>query len=299
MQQKRLATVEQIKLKRYRNGRIVLSSKINSEYDYDIDRSRKKVIMVRNALMSAKRSKQTIEDICENNQFMWFVTLTFGTQERLNDTYVKAEWDRWRHQFRKMFPHAYYIAVPEYHKRGGLHIHMCLGGVDEDDLELTDSGNVCCHWVKNGSCKRSYFEATKDMNDLKETDGEIVYNVGAWKLGFSTATKIHSQAATKAYICKYISKGGMDTRFYNAKRYWASRNVERLEEVKEQYLCSDRIGDDIMESYEFKTEYVNYDIGYRRSEFIERDNTSQLKSILEQYKGRAFCTILKTQLLRN
>ncbi len=126
-----------------------------------------------------------------------------------------------------------------------------------------------------------------------------MYNVGAWKLGFSTATKIHSQAATKAYICKYISKGGMDTRFYNAKRYWASRNVERPEEVKEQYLCSDRIGDDIMESYEFKTSYVNYDIGYRRSEFIERDNTSKLKSIIEQYQGRASCTIRKTQVLRN
>lgn len=99
-----------------------------------------------------------------------------------------------------------YVGVFEYHKRGGLHAHLLVGGVDSQDLKLTDSG----HTVRSG-----------------KTAGAKIYNVGAWSVGFSTATEVMDKEAVKSYISKYISKTGVDMRFFGKKRYFCSHNIKR------------------------------------------------------------------------
>lgn len=128
--------LEYIALKRYQNGVIKVTSKINPEYDETVDRTRKGIPLIKNARISAERSKNIVLDLARNNDFDYFVTLTFGIHDRLNDSVVKGEWDNWRHEFRRKFSDAYYIAVPEYHEKGGLHVHMVMGNITDKDYSL-------------------------------------------------------------------------------------------------------------------------------------------------------------------
>ena len=139
-----------------------------------------------------------------------------------------ALYQKWSNYIRKQFPNVYYITVPEYHKKGGLHFHILMGGISMEELQLTDSGFVVCHWTKKGVILKEDFELQKENHSLTITDGLTIYNVGAWAtgsgsnrvaLGWSTATEIQSQEATTYYVTKYLTKGGIDLRFYNRKRY--------------------------------------------------------------------------------
>ena len=72
-----------------------------------------------------------------------------------------------------------YVFVCELHKDGAAHFH---GLLNSGAVKLVDSG-------------------------IKDKRGNVIYNVTDWKLGFTTAVKLHgSRAAVCKYICKYISK---------------------------------------------------------------------------------------------
>ncbi len=157
---------------------------------------------------SLKRAKDKIQDICMCNKFKYFVTLTFNPKKV--DSYdvekVKASAKQWlnngvkRHNFS-------YIAIPEFHKSGRIHIHALMSG----DLKLADSG--------------------KRYND------KIIYNVSDWsdKYGFCTAIPIDENISRLGYyITKYITKGN-DKIF--GRFYWSSRNLVREPEM--QYRNTD------------------------------------------------------------
>lgn len=216
-------------IKRYPSNSI-LTCKTSTIPKIDSDKRMRKPIefrKVKTCRVSARRSKIVIDDIIQCNTFDYFVTLTLGTQERLNDTASKKLWNSWRHEFKRNYPSAYYLAVPEYHKKGGLHIHLCIGGITAEQLQLQVSDYVCCSWAVKKYLKLSTFNKQKSKHVCKACDGIPIYNVGAWKFGFSTATKIQSQVAVQSYITKYITKGGVDPRFCDSRRYWVSKNIKR------------------------------------------------------------------------
>lgn len=73
----------------------------------------------------------------------------------------------------------------------------------------------------------------------KFAGGELpIYNVTAWKYGFSTASKIVSKEACQSYVLKYVVKGGVDPRFFRKQRYTCSTNLVRPETINYKEVCN-------------------------------------------------------------
>ena len=176
----------------------LLSLELRARNQYDYNRS-------------ARRARQTLYDICKCNDFSFFVTLTFDANkiDRMNDSATKRKYSQWANDVKKQFPNMYYVTVPEYHKKGGLHFHILIGGISLEELKATPALN------KRG----------KQIHKK----GKAIWNIGAWKKGFSTLSIIGNGEATKHYICKYITKQHADDRFFNKRRYYVSRNITRPE----------------------------------------------------------------------
>ena len=176
----------------------LLSLELRARNQYDYNRS-------------ARRARQTLYDICKCNDFSFFVTLTFDGNkiDRMNDSATKRKYSQWANDVKKQFPNMYYVTVPEYHKKGGLHFHILIGGITLDELKATPALN------KRGKQIRK--------------KGKAIWNIGAWKKGFSTLSIIGNGEATKHYICKYITKQHADDRFFNKRRYYVSWNITRPE----------------------------------------------------------------------
>lgn len=177
---------------------------------------------------SLKRAKDKIQDIVLCNNFEYFVTLTFNPQkvDSLNVEEVKRAIRNWLNNGVKRRNYSY-IAIPEYHKSGRIHLHALMSG----DLSLVDSGH-----------KHNF---------------KTIYNVSDWqeKYGFSTAIKIDGNiTALSYYITKYISKGN-DKIF--GRFYWSSRNLQRTPELS--YSMAD-FG--LVNQYEYKVEGTTRKLKY-------------------------------------
>lgn len=181
---------------------------------------RKYAPKLENAVRSMNRSKNNLMDILKSNDFNFFVTLTFDKNkiDRLDDNKTRKSFTQWVANIQRDLPNLYYVAVPEYHKKGGLHFHLLFGGTTAEDLGLVDSGKI----VKSGRCK-----------------GQTIYNVTKWSKGFSTATKILDVNAVKYYLSKYLTKGKVDSRFFGKKRFYVSRNIKRPQVEKIAFPCTD------------------------------------------------------------
>lgn len=57
-------------------------------------------------------------------------------------------------------------------------------------------------------------------------NGNTIYNIGNWKFGFTTASKVIDSARASSYITKYITKDLCSVTKFK-KRYWSSRNCDR------------------------------------------------------------------------
>ena len=182
---------------------------------------RKYASKLENAVRSMNRSKNNLIDILKSNEFNFFVTLTFDKTkiDRLDDNKTRKAFTQWANNITRNLPNLIYVAVPEYHKKGGLHFHLLIGGATAEDLGLEDSGKR----VKSGRCK-----------------GQIIFNVSKWnRKGFSTATEILDINAVKFYLSKYLTKSKVDPRFYNKKRFYVSRNIKRPQVEKFAFPCTD------------------------------------------------------------
>jgi hypothetical protein len=108
-----------------------------------------------------------------------------------------------------------YIGVPELHESGRYHFHFLMANIDE--LEFIDS-------------------------EKRTKQGDIIYNIGNYNLGWTTATKIKNTVKASRYITKYITEDLVQLT-KNKKRYWNSKNL-KLPEVK-TYLFSDEQKEDL------------------------------------------------------
>lgn len=173
--------------------------------EFDLDNRRR----------SAQRCKTELYDILKCNDFDFFVTVTFDPDEinRLDDSAVRRAWTVFCNNLHRKYPDMYYVAVPEYHKKGGLHFHLLIGGIKFEDLKPVhayDEKKQCYLYVTKGVCK-----------------GDKIYNITVWQYGFSTMTVLRNKEAAKHYISKYITKQHTDLRFFGKKRYYVSRNMCR------------------------------------------------------------------------
>ena len=152
--------------------------------------------------VSVSRTIQKIYEISRSNNWEYFITLTFDPLkvDSFNYTEVTKKLSMWLNNIKKTYsPELKYIIVPELHKSGRYHFHGLISNIGS--IEMTDSGK-------------------------KTKDGNIIYNIGGYKLGFTTATRIKDESRVTSYIAKYISKDLCSVTF-NKKRYWSSRNLNK------------------------------------------------------------------------
>ncbi len=157
----------------------------------------------RSLQVSKSRSIQKIYEITRSNEWEYFITLTFNPEKvnSFNYDVVVKKLSIWLNNIKKRYsPDLKYIIVPELHKSGRYHFHGLFA--DIGNMQLIDSGK-------------------------RLPDGEIIYNLGNYDLGFTTATKIRDNARVSSYITKYISKD-LCAVTNGKKRYWNSRNLNKV-----------------------------------------------------------------------
>lgn len=148
--------------------------------------------------VSLSRTKKHIYDYARSNDFRYFVTLTFDPAKvdsfSCDDSY--RHMSTWLNNMRKRFPDLRYLGVPELHKSGRFHFHFLMSS----DIEsvLLDSG--------------------------KKDKGHVIYNVGSYRLGWSTAIEIYDKSKVPSYMVKYITKD-LKERSPGRRRYWNSHNL--------------------------------------------------------------------------
>lgn len=152
--------------------------------------------------------RRRIQQYARNNDFKYFVTLTFDPKliEDDNDNYRFEALKKWLHKERAKAKYRKkefkYLFVPEYHKSGTIHFHGIIG--DDYVPEL----------VRAEKAKRE------------------TYNFKSWDFGFSMINKIKSKKRVSSYISKYITKELLDSPVgKNKRKYWASKNLS-LPQIK-------------------------------------------------------------------
>lgn len=157
---------------------------------------------------SRRRTINMIYDYSRSNCWEWFITLTLNPDKvnRYDYSECVKKVSQWLKYMKKLSPDMLYLVVPEQHKDGAWHFHGLFALCD--GMAFTDSGK-------------------------RDSKGRIIWNVGKYHLGFSTATMISDLERASAYICKYISKD-LCLATMGRKRYWVSRNLA-LPDVYEYY----------------------------------------------------------------
>lgn len=156
--------------------------------DYDVRRS-------------MRRTVNSIYDYSRSNNWDWFLTLTLDPKKVNRYDYQACckKLKAWLDYMRRTCPDMKYLIVPEQHKDGAWHYHALFS--DCSDLGFVDSGR-------------------------RDSKGRIIWNVGRYRLGFSTATRVTDLKKTASYICKYITKE-LCVATVGRKRYWVSSNLNK------------------------------------------------------------------------
>lgn len=197
--------------------------------------------------VSRARSLNRVYHLARSNVWDWFFTLTFNPEKVDSFDYdsAKKALSIWLKHQREKCPDMVYLLVPELHKSRRIHFHGLFSKCD--DLGFVDSG----HRTKKG---------------------QVIYNLGSYKLGWSTATRVDDNTRVTKYLSKYITKDLCNSTF-GKKRYWASRNIQDVEPV-EQILSFDSLQEfeksiseycsfkKILESGDMKISYIEMECDY-------------------------------------
>lgn len=167
---------------------------------------------------SLRRARAAVSDLVRASGLDVFVTITCDPAkvDRMNDEEVFRKLHNWldnnvrRHGLT-------YVLIPEYHKKGGLHFH----GVFNRALPLVDSGTLKVQGSKSPRKPRSRAQRAVWLAE----GAQVVYNLPAWPLGFSTAFLLAGeQSKVLAYVCKYIGKG---TEKIGGRWYYSGGDLKR------------------------------------------------------------------------
>jgi len=152
---------------------------------------------------SLSRTINTIYSYSRSNTWDWFVTLTFNPE--LVNSFDYSECTKklsvWLSNLRRDCPDMKYLIVPEKHKSARYHFHGLFANCD--NIKMVDSGK-------------------------RTSKGQVIYNIGKYRLGFSTATAVSDNSRVTKYICKYVTKELAESTF-NKRRYWCSKNLHQVE----------------------------------------------------------------------
>lgn len=206
-------------------------------YSFTAFKEREEEKKKRSEDVSRKRTLEKIYDYARANTWDYFITLTFNPEKVDRSDYNAvckklSEWiDRTKRRYCKDMK---YLFVPELHKDGkSYHFHGLVA--DCDGLDLVDSGH-------------------------KTDSGDIIYNIGKYRLGWTTATEVKNNEAVTKYITKYITKD-LCAVTKGKKRYWISRNLDKPIVTTDVYDFNDMqiLKDELYADYQYQ-KILGYDI---------------------------------------
>lgn len=187
---------------------------------------------------SLRRTVIAMNMLLSMNDFDWFWTLTFDNERinRYDDKQVFECYVKYINNLKHKYPNLKYMCFPERHEDNCIHFHLLVADITVKQMGLVNSGKVCCHWAmkkgkKIGLCSREYFEKTKHLHELKETDGEPIYNITTFAYGYTTVSRICSRERCNSYVKKYVEKALGSTEVFK-KRFYYSSNLNVPDVVK-------------------------------------------------------------------
>lgn len=187
---------------------------------------------------SLRRTVIAMNMLLSMNDFDWFWTLTFDNERinRYDDKQVFECYVKYINNLKHKYPNLKYMCFPERHEDNCIHFHLLVADITVKQMGLVNSGKVCCHWAmkkgkKIGLCSREYFEKTKHLHELKETDGEPIYNITTFAYGYTTVSRICSRERCNSYVKKYVEKALGSTEVFK-KRFYYSSNLNVPDIVK-------------------------------------------------------------------
>lgn len=177
--------------------------------------------------VSVTRSKNKIHDLARSETWEYFITLTFDSSKTDRYDYIAClkKCQKWLNNQRSRYAQDLaYIFVPEKHKDGAYHFHGLISNVG--NMKFVDSGKVAIG-------KNAVTRTEKNKSYL------TIYNLGGWRFGWSTATKVKDSFKATNYITKYVTKD-IFTDLKGKHRYIASNNLHEpieLELLLSPYDC--------------------------------------------------------------
>lgn len=192
--------------------------------EYEVIKTMKDENSERSKTVSNNRAKQKIYELARANEWEYFLTLTFK-KDRYNYELLTKKLSKWINNVKTNYaPNMKYVFVPELHKDGALHFHGIVSDIGE--LPLVDSGH-------------------------RDKNGNVIYNIDCYKMGFTTATKVTDSGRVATYMTKYITKELMSYS-KGKKKYWASRNLIKPN-ITEYHIENDEIEDFLNRNNDFIT----------------------------------------------
>lgn len=213
------------------------------DYEGILDMNELEKRMSESARCSLSRTVNKVYYLARSNIWEWFFTLTFDPLkvDSFNYGEVTSKLSKWLNNLRSRYaPDLKYLFVPEQHKSGRWHFHGLVSNTG--NIQFCDSG--------------------------RRSRGLVIYNVGQYRLGFSTATEIQNVSKSTYYITKYFTKDLISVT-KNKKRYWASKNLHQAPmtdcyyEIGEHYNIADQFNN---------VRYAkHYDLGFQQVDYIDID----------------------------
>lgn len=159
---------------------------------------------------SIRRARARVWEIAMANSFGYFVTLTLDAKkiDRYDEREIIRKLSTWAdNQVRRRGLR--YVLVPERHHDGAVHFHGFLAWDGKEAVDnFVDSGTIKCRLRRRpgfGEPRKPRSEAERQA--WLAAGGLVVYNVPAWKYGFTTAIPVYGRyESAVAYCCKYIGK---------------------------------------------------------------------------------------------
>lgn len=149
---------------------------------------------------SVRRTKTTISDLIEMNDFELMGTFTFSPDKvnRYDDEEVRKKLTKLLSNLQRKHRFEYLI-IPERHKDGALHFHGLLKDIPET-------------WLIRAASKY-------------DKSGRPLYNLIPYKLGFSNFSHIEDLSKVANYCAKYITKDLAESD-KGKRRYWHSSGLK-------------------------------------------------------------------------
>jgi len=176
---------------------------------------------------SRKRGIDNFYAYINANEWQYFITLTIENTNKVNkydDDQVKYIWQLFRQKMQRRFKNIKILAVPENHKKGGIHFHGLLGNVNLSKFLTLAINSAKTYKFKGVERENEYY-----LQPLKTKYGDQVYNLDPkiFNSGFVQIVNIkdNNQLKISNYMSKYMAKDYAVAK-YNKKLYFHTCNLD-------------------------------------------------------------------------